>query len=146
MGPPVSEPSICVGPKSGRAKFNLPCFSVCKIFASNLPRLACSLIYSQVKSHLLREAFLISSYKVGSLDTALLNFIFFKLFNPLSEIILFLRLAASPAHICESSVLDCLVHHSTPSTQHRAWHVVVLNKHLLNQQMNERTWDSHRRN
>lgn len=30
LGPLVWEPNTCMGPKPGWAKFNLPCFSVCK--------------------------------------------------------------------------------------------------------------------
>ena len=74
LGPPVWQPNIYVGPKPGQAKFNLPWFSVCTIFASDLLRLAFSFIYTPVKSHFFREAFLTSSFNVASLDSLRLHY------------------------------------------------------------------------
>lgn len=106
-------------------------FLFAKIFASDLLRLAFSFIYTPVKSHLLREAFLTSSSNVASLDSLRLHYsVSFS-----SEIILFLGVAGSPANIVvlwkQCPWLSCSSQHPWPSAE--VWHVLVLNKHLLNQ-------------
>lgn len=69
-------------------------FSVCKIFASHIPRLALylqSTLGSNINSS--ERPFLTTRYTVASLDTPLLSFIFFTAFNPLSDIILLISVS-----------------------------------------------------